>query len=424
MSGGARRSLVLLLIFLAAVRVASAQNAGFVHVDGPAFSLNGDAYYFAGANFWYGLNLASAGPGGDRGRLERELDALSALGITNLRVMAGSEGPDSEPWRAVPSLQPAPGMYNVDLLDGLDFLLAEMNERGMRAVMCLTNFWQWSGGMAQYVSWNGGGSIPYPPPEPGGDWDAYQDYASDFYSNEGAMEDFRSHAAFLIGRQNPYTGTRYEDDPTIMAWELANEPRGFNNNAAAFNAWIDETAAFIKTLDGNHLVTTGCEGDTPWPAWNGLDFAANHDGPDIDYATIHIWPENWGWYDPTNPEGTFATALVGADTYFATTSRRLRRSSGSLSFSRSSAWPETAGATIPLRPCHGETRSSVPCSATFTTRRFRAAPVVATTSGHGPVKGAPRSRTAATGTSVTHGSATRRTSARAGTACTTPTRQH
>jgi mannan endo-1,4-beta-mannosidase len=318
MSGGARRSLVLLLIFLAAVRVASAQNAGFVHVDGPAFSLNGDAYYFAGANFWYGLNLASAGPGGDRGRLERELDALSALGITNLRVMAGSEGPDSEPWRAVPSLQPAPGMYNVDLLDGLDFLLAEMNERGMRAVMCLTNFWQWSGGMAQYVSWNGGGSIPYPPPEPGGDWDAYQDYASDFYSNEGAMEDFRSHAAFLIGRQNPYTGTRYEDDPTIMAWELANEPRGFNNNAAAFNAWIDETAAFIKTLDGNHLVTTGCEGDTPWPAWNGLDFAANHDGPDIDYATIHIWPENWGWYDPTNPEGTFATALVGADTYFAT----------------------------------------------------------------------------------------------------------
>ena len=19
------------------------------------------------------------------------------------------------------------------------------------------------------------------------------------------------------------------------------------------------------------------------------------------YATIHIWPQNWGWYDPTNP---------------------------------------------------------------------------------------------------------------------------
>jgi mannan endo-1,4-beta-mannosidase len=313
----ARRYLFLLAILLIPANTAGSENVGFVHTDGPTFVLNGDAYYFVGANFWYGLSLASAGPGGDRGRLERELDALSVLGITNLRIMAGSEGPDSEPWRSVPSLQPEPGVYNPDVLDGLDFLLAEMNERDLRAVMCLTNFWQWSGGMAQYVSWNGGGPIPYPPPEPGGDWNTYQDYASDFYSNEGAMDDLRNHIAFLIDRENPYTGTRYGEDPTIMAWELANEPRGFNNNAAAFNVWIDETAAFIKSLDDNHLVTTGCEGDTPWPTWNGLDFVANHDGPDIDYATFHIWPENWGWYDPADPEGTFATALASADSYFA-----------------------------------------------------------------------------------------------------------
>ncbi len=49
-----------------------------------------------------------------------------------------------------------------------------------------------------------------------------------------------------------------------MAWELANEPRGFHNNAAAFNTWLDDTVAHIKSLDPNHLVTTGCEGDTPY----------------------------------------------------------------------------------------------------------------------------------------------------------------
>jgi len=59
-------------------------------------------------------------------------------------------------------------------------------------------------------------------------------------------------------------GFSIRNDPTIMAWELANEPRGFHNNAAAFNTWLDDTVAHIKSLDPNHLVTTGCEGDTPY----------------------------------------------------------------------------------------------------------------------------------------------------------------
>lgn len=288
----------------------------FVTVNGTHFELDGCPYYYVGTNYWYGLNLASAGSGGDRARLERELDHLRSLGITNLRVMAGSEGPDTEPWRMVPSLQTSPGVYNSEVLDGLDYLLSEMAERDLRAIMCLNNFWPWSGGMAQYVCWNGGGAIPYPPPEPGGDWNEYQDYASDFYSNTGAMQDFQDHISFIVNHVNPYTGLAYKDDPTVMTWELGNEPRGFNNNATDFNIWIDNTAAYIKSLDSNHLVTTGCEGDTPWPSWNGLDFIQNHNGPDIDYTTIHIWPQNWGWYDPGDPGGTYPTAESNARAYF------------------------------------------------------------------------------------------------------------
>lgn len=295
----------------------SGDNVGFVEAEGTMLELNGEPYLYAGVNYWYGMNLGSAGTGGDRERLCRELDTLRSLGVTNLRIMVGSEGPDTEPWRIVPPLQTAPGVYDPDVLDGLDYLLSEMDERGMRAVACVTNFWHWSGGMAQYVSWNGGGPVPYPPPEPGGDWNAYQDYASDFYSNADAMQDLRDHIAFLTGRLNPYTGLYYRDEPTIMAWELANEPRGFHNNAAAFNTWLDDTAAYIKGLDGNHLVTTGCEGDTPWPSWNGLDFIDNHDGPDIDYATVHIWPQNWEWFDPSDPEATFPAASAAAEDYLS-----------------------------------------------------------------------------------------------------------
>lgn len=308
--------LLVILIFFTCRVSARAQSCHFVERDGQQLVLCGQPYFYCGVNYWYGPGLASSGPGGDRARLLRELDTLVSLGITNLRIMAGSEGPDTEPWRMVPSLQPESGVYNTDVLDGLDFFLKVMRDRGLRAVMCLTNFWQWSGGMAQYVSWNGGGPIPYPAPEPGGDWNVFQDYASDFYSNEAAKEDYRQFILFLLQRVNPYIGITYRDDPAIMSWELANEPRGFHNNEEAFNLWIDETAAYIKSIDPNHLVTTGSEGDTPLPSWNGLDFTANHDGPDIDYTTIHIWPQNWGWYDPADPGGTFGTAIESARDYF------------------------------------------------------------------------------------------------------------
>ena len=288
-----------------------ADNVDFVTANGTRFEIDGSPYYYTGTNFWYGLNLGSAGPAGDRARLLRELDRFQTIGINNLRIMAGSEGPNTEPWRMVPALQISPGVYDSNVLDGLDYLLKQMGQRNIRAVMCLNNFWHWSGGMAQYVNWNGGGAIPYPPPQPGGSWNTFQNYADNFYSNAGAMQDFNDFLGFIINHVNPYTGIAYKDDPTIMAWELANEPRGYQNQTA-FNTWIDQTAGYIKSLDANHLVTTGSEGS---PSGAGLDFIANHNGPNIDYTTIHIWPQNWGWYTPTSPS-TYAYAETQSINYF------------------------------------------------------------------------------------------------------------
>ncbi len=129
---------VALLVWSVMVWSCSADNVGFVETDGTMLELNGEPYLYAGINYWYGMNLGSAGTGGDRERLCRELDTLRSLGLTNLRIMAGSEGPDTEPWRIVPPLQTAPGVYDAEVLDGLDYLLSEMDERGMRAVACLT----------------------------------------------------------------------------------------------------------------------------------------------------------------------------------------------------------------------------------------------------------------------------------------------
>ena len=287
-------------------------NDGFVSVDGKRFFLNDKPYYFLGTNLWYGMNLGSKGESGDRQRLINELDFLSNIGVKNLRVMASSEGPDSEKWRIIPSLQSAPGKYNTDLLDGLDFLLFEMGKRDMKAIMCLNNFWHWSGGMAQYVSWENNTTIPYPPIEGEGDWQKYQEYASSFYSNKEAKEHYYNHIRFIVLRENTYTGKIYRDDPTIMSWQLGNEPRGINNRED-FLDWIEFSAQLIKEIDSNHLVTVGSEGSTAHPS-SGNNFAKDHESEYIDYTTIHIWIQNWGWFNPTDKQ-SLSTSIDRVQTY-------------------------------------------------------------------------------------------------------------
>jgi len=101
-----------------------------------------------------------------------------------------------------------------------------------------------------------------------------------------------------------------------MAWQLANEPEG-SNNVANYRIWLHETAKFIKTLDSNHLISIGSEGNTPSPE-NVTDFEKDHDSPYIDYLTFHLWVQNWDWYDPIHPKETYSKALEKANEYINT----------------------------------------------------------------------------------------------------------
>jgi len=286
---------------------------GFVEVRGVNFQRDSQRYIPFGTNLWYGMHLGATEEG--QARLIRELDRLATLGVNNLRIMASFEGPDSEPWRLVPSLQPEKGRYADSLLAGLDFFLVEMAKRQMTAVVCLGNFWPWSGGFGQYVVWEEGGSIPYPPPADG-DWIRYMLFASRFYTNPHALETYRKQAQHIITRTNSLNGLPYREDPTIMAWELANEPRGMSR-IKAYKQWVYESSAFIKQLDANHLVTIGSEGSTP-SRLAGTRFKTVHKCPDIDYTTAHVWVQNWEWYDPMRHEQTYPDA-------FSKTTRYLRK---------------------------------------------------------------------------------------------------
>ncbi len=86
----------------------------FVTISDGKFMLEGRPYYFVGANFWQGMNLGVDGAKGDRALLVAELDRLQRIGVTNLRVMGSSEGPNTEPDRMVPALMVSPGIYDID----------------------------------------------------------------------------------------------------------------------------------------------------------------------------------------------------------------------------------------------------------------------------------------------------------------------
>lgn len=308
-----RLKLLLLLTLLPSLLLYGQEKKGFVRVENGQFIRNGQPYYFLGANYWYGMNLGSTASGGDRERLKRELDHLQSIGVTNLRVMAATEGPDTEPNRMRPSLQPAPGMYNEEVLEGLDFLLAEMAERDMTAVLVMTNFWEWTGGMGQYISWADGVEIPYAPPAGKGDWDTFQKFSASFFSNKKANRLYRRHLKFMINRENTVAGVKYKEDPTIMAWQLGNEPRGYTNKEA-YRKWVHKTAGYIKRKDKNHLVSIGSEGNTG-SHHAGNNFYEDHLSPRIDYATMHIWIQNWAWFKPQNWEESLPGAMEKAEAY-------------------------------------------------------------------------------------------------------------
>lgn len=306
------RLLFLMLAILSASIDGAAQSPFVVVRDGQFFRGN-TPYRFMGTNFWYGMNIGMEKASGDRRRLVRELDRLQAMGVTNLRILGLSEGPDTEPYRVTPSAQPKPGEWNEETLRGLDFLLVEMGKRNMTAVVVLGNFWPWSGGFGQYLVWSGKEGIPYPPPHPGGDWNRYMLFASGFYSCDICVNQYLQAIRTLIGRTNTLTGKPYRDDPTIMSWQLANEPRGILSGKA-YRQWIETSARVIKSIAPNHLVSIGSEGLTP-SRLAGNRFKRDHRIKNIDYTTAHVWVQNWGWYNPEKPDETLASATEKAREY-------------------------------------------------------------------------------------------------------------
>jgi mannan endo-1,4-beta-mannosidase len=287
----------------------------FVRREGPGLFLRGKPFRFVGANA-YGLARQAAR--GDTAGVLRVLDAIRAAGGTVLRTWGFNDGGDSTDASVI---QVRPGAYNETGLRGLDYVLWQAGRHSLRVILPLVNSWDDFGGMNKYVAWRMAGVGPPVSPGPpdtavvrAGDRSfrvmaALAGKHDDFYTDPVIRAWYAAYTAMLVGRVNAFTGIAYRRDTTLLAWELANEPRSADRSGMIVRGWLDAMGGFLKGEDADHLVGSGEEGFDVTAApyregvyggqtWlfdgsAGVSFSLNAASPSLDFASIHLYPESW-----------------------------------------------------------------------------------------------------------------------------------
>lgn len=114
--------------------------------------------------------------------------------------------------------------------------------------------------------------------------------AGSFWTDEEVKADFKHFLNFILTRKNTVNGIVYKDDPAILAWQLGNEfgsyywDRGLEPAVwePRILAWSLEMAAYIKSIDPNHLVMEA----------GGASKQAFIDDKNIDIISEHLY-EYW-----------------------------------------------------------------------------------------------------------------------------------
>jgi len=147
----------------------------------------------------------------------------------------------------------------------------------MKVILSFIDNWKYYNGVDQYVDWSS--TAPKRtmerPKDKQGDFspatfsdETQKEYETNrhalFYIDHDSKEFYKQHVKSIINRKNRYNGRVYKNDPTILAWNLLNEPRCeswlVKECQSRVKNWIKEMAAYVKTLDPNHMVTVGSEG--------------------------------------------------------------------------------------------------------------------------------------------------------------------
>ncbi|KAI0501830.1 hypothetical protein KFK09_016775 [Dendrobium nobile] len=261
------------------------EQLGMVEKTGTQFLVKGLPFFVNGFNtYWL---MVFAADHSTRGKVSEVFRQAAEVGLNVCRTWAFNDAG----WRA---LQVSPSVYDEEVFKGLDFVVSEARSHHIRLILSFCNNWEDYGGKAQYVKWGK---------------EAGLNLTSDdeFFMDPTIKGYYKAHVERVLTRINTFTNVKYKDDPTIFAWELINEPRCLlDPSGDTLQTWIEEMAQFVKSVDPIHLLEIGVEGfygpSTPeklqqnpnsYMGEVGTDFIRNHQTPGIDFASVHIYSDNW-----------------------------------------------------------------------------------------------------------------------------------
>jgi mannan endo-1,4-beta-mannosidase len=238
----------------------------FIRVEGETFREGDAEFHVVGANCYY-LGFAS-----DQ-MASQVFQIASDMHLNTLRTWAFWSGqPD---WTQ------------------LDRTIAWAEQRSMRLILTLVNYWDDILGMR---AWSGSDQKA-------------------FYTDQAVRDAFQAHVTDLLSRVNAVTGRQYRDEPAVLAWELANEPRCETCDPEIVFDWASGLSAAIKSAGARQLVSLGDGGFfRRWGAGShalyngshGMDHERLLGIPSIDFGTCHLYPE----FEPSTDEVDFGLRWI------------------------------------------------------------------------------------------------------------------
>lgn len=304
-------------VFLISTDAEAGVPNGFAYTQGTRFMLDGSPFYYAGTNCYY-LTFKS------QEAVDSVFKDAEAMGLKVIRVWGNLDvgvktgTTDSEGKPVFTNNNDGPGekdgiyfqYFDKDLgkpvinegkdgLQKLDYALYQAEKHGIKLLITFTNYWDAFGGMGQYIKWA----------QELGITGLKKD---DFYTNETLKGWYKDYVNGLLNHTNPYTGRKLKDEPSVFAWELANEPRCNTDAQCKDNIlynWAKEMSEYVKSVDPNHMVSLGDEGfyNKPYGYYNeyttsnyafygaeGVDFEKLMTIDTLDFGTPHLYLDQWG----------------------------------------------------------------------------------------------------------------------------------
>lgn len=304
-------------VFLISTDAAAGVPNGFAYTQGTRFMLDGSPFYYAGTNCYY-LTFKS------QEAVDNVFKDAEAMGLKVIRVWGNLDvgvktgTTDSEGKPVFTNNNDGSGEkdgvyfqyfdkdlgkpvtnFGEDGIKKLDYALYQAEKHGMKLLITFTNYWDAFGGMGQYIKWAQELGISGLKKD-------------DFYTNETLKGWYKDYVNGLLNHTNPYTGRKLKDEPSVFAWELANEPR-CNSDAQCkddilYN-WAKEMSEYVKSIDPNHMVSLGDEGffNRPYGYFDeyttsnyafygaeGVDFEKLMTIDTLDFGTPHLYLDQWG----------------------------------------------------------------------------------------------------------------------------------